>query len=205
MENNFCKNELIDKCHIILLPGSEVMMGCVLLLTQAGKQFLKSSGHKELLKQINKFILKYYAPSMLPKKYRVINEIPVNPQGKFVNSEIIKLFDSKIPEPLMDNLIVNENLVSMDLTFIKDSIYFQGHFPDFPILPGVIQYYFVEYYMRFYWNEKRNICKMKKLKFTKMIFPNETVQLILEKNDASYIFKYLKNDEVCSSGIMELN
>ena len=33
----------------------------------------------------------------------------------------------------------NENSVSLIFTIPKDSLYFDGHFPDYPILPAVAQ------------------------------------------------------------------
>ncbi|MBO4405166.1 MAG: hypothetical protein J5821_00365, partial [Alphaproteobacteria bacterium] len=92
----------------------------------------------------------------------------------------------------------SEDAFSADLTFIRDSLYFKGHFPDIPILPGVVQMHFAAYFIKKFWRVDVTASSLKRVKFSKIIFPNTTVKFSIrrDKHGFSYLF-----GENFSSGI----
>jgi len=96
----------------------------------------------------------------------------------------------------------NENSVSLIFTIPKDSLYFDGHFPDYPILPAVAQIDIVVNFASQNFGTDIIISQIKRTKFLKVITPSLSLLLKLEKKDASLNFKMTDPDssEVYSSG-----
>ena len=96
----------------------------------------------------------------------------------------------------------NENSVSLIFTIPKDSLYFDGHFPDYPVLPAVAQIDIVVNFASQNFGTDIIISQIKRTKFLKVITPSLSLLLKLEKKDASLNFKMTDPDssEVYSSG-----
>jgi len=96
----------------------------------------------------------------------------------------------------------NENSVSLIFTIPKDSLYFDGHFPDYPILPAVAQIDIVVNFASENFGTDIIISQIKRTKFLKVITPSLSLLLKLEKKETSLNFKMTAPDssEVYSSG-----
>lgn len=105
-------------------------------------------------------------------------------------------------EPQILNIQKQENEVQIQLSFDEAAEYFQGHFPQAPILPGVAQVYFAVLYAKKHFKIIPNISAIKKLRFANIIQPNQEVNLRLkylqDKNTVS--FEYLSPTKRHSSG-----
>lgn len=86
--------------------------------------------------------------------------------------------------PLTKATIIEQKLTDNELQlllFIEPSLlYFQGHFPDFPILPGVAQIDWAIYYGQTLLNCPNQFAGMEVIKFQEAILPNQTVLLSLK-------------------------
>lgn len=92
-------------------------------------------------------------------------------------------------------------LYTFQLTIDESNTGFDGHFPDFPILPGVVQLHWVMKLAEEF-GISPNVQNIDRLKFTHPIFPNRNTQLSIEHDQSSstLIFKYISDNTVCSSG-----
>jgi len=72
--------------------------------------------------------------------------------------------------------------------FSKGFIGFDGHFPNSPILPGVVQLSCIRYMCSLFFNRELNIFQIPKVKFIKMILPEEKFKIsIIVKELTDYI------------------
>ena len=109
------------------------------------------------------------------------------------------MLESKLPEPIVENAKFSGDAFSADLTFIKYSSYFNGHFPDISILPGVVQMHFAAYFIKKFWRVDVSASSVKRVKFSKIIFPNTTVKFSIHRSEQG--FEYSFGDNNFSSGI----
>jgi 3-hydroxymyristoyl/3-hydroxydecanoyl-(acyl carrier protein) dehydratase len=100
----------------------------------------------------------------------------------------------------------NENSVSILFTIPKESLYFDGHFPDYPILPAVAQIDIVVNFAAIHFGTGMAVSQIKRTKFTKIISPSLSLLLKIEKKDSSLDFKLTTPDksEIYSSGMIIL-
>ena len=88
--------------------------------------------------------------------------------------------------------------------FFENSNFFNGHFPDFPILPGVVQLFFAKEFAKDVYNLDFVPQKVKKIKFSSIIKSECKVKLVLSKKDGSVDFKYISGEKIFSSGTFVL-
>jgi 3-hydroxymyristoyl/3-hydroxydecanoyl-(acyl carrier protein) dehydratase len=88
--------------------------------------------------------------------------------------------------------------LSLDLSISKDLPWFQGHFPEQPVLPGVAMIWMAEQYIRLWFEESRCISVLATVKFQSVIKPGEDVQIRLKyvADKAQYHLKILNNETV---------
>ena len=61
-------------------------------------------------------------------------------------------------------------------------LYFEGHFPEQPILAGIAQLSWVESYGKLFFDIHQPFIRMEVIKFKKIIQPNDKIQLKLNWN-----------------------
>ena len=202
MEERLCEYKYIEKSYVSALSSHDRDIICaVITLNDSGKDAIIKNGRHQFIKELKQYLLDYFPNVVLPRKIRIVNTIPVNIQGKYIKSDINAMFESNVAEPIMQNITKTENLFSATFTFLKDSAYFNGHFPEHPILPGVIQIYFVLSLIKQYFNIETNDYHVLKLKFSNLILPNTPVLFELKRDkENEFSFNYFDNDKKYSNG-----
>ena len=87
------------------------------------------------------------------------------------------------------------------MIFYKNSNFFNGHFENFPIVPGVVQLFYVNFFTENMLGIKLPLTEAKKVKFSNIIPPDEEVILTIKNKENSIEYTYLSDDKIYSSGI----
>lgn len=110
--------------------------------------------------------------------------------------------------PLIESLVHVENGVELELSVTEDLSYFEGHFPEQAVLPGVIQVHWVgELAGKLFSDQNISIgyfSELKSLKFNSMVLPNTKLNLKLQFNAErnSLTFSYFSENDKYSSGVL---
>lgn len=202
IEKKICDYQYINKSYVTALTNKDrTFLGAMITLNDDGKEHIIKIGRHKFIMDFKQYLLKFFHNIVLPRKIRIVEDIPVNSQGKYIKSDINSMFESNIPEPIMQQFVKTDSLVSADLTFLHDSSYFSGHFPECPILPGVIQIHFVMHIIRQYFHTDANDYHLLKLKFSSLILPDNKIHFELNKiNDNEFGFEYSNGDTKFSTG-----
>ena len=107
---------------------------------------------------------------------------------------------SEIKHPEIVDVIRSEDQVELQLLIPGALLYFRGHFPDFPILPGVVQLDWAIQYGRQHFALGTAAPTTIKIKFRKPIRPNHRIVLSLKHSRGRLDFNYADAEGACSSG-----
>lgn len=110
----------------------------------------------------------------------------------------------RFPEITLQN--ISADTVELQFQVTADVQWFVGHFPQKPVLPGVVQIDWAIHFARLYFNIPRGFQRMEKVKFQDLIIPGQSLMLALTKKSASrFAFRYSNKEKTFSSGIIDLS
>lgn len=150
----------------------------------------------------------------IPRRWRLVDELPANAQGKTTVKALESLFDPRRPEWLLESDEVHEGTrhLRLRLEASPGLEWFRGHFPGLPILPGVAQLLLVERAFRAYAHVSGDFkaTQVKTLKFRAVTTPGMRLALELEcpcgiSSEESFSLKFAwkkigDSEDVQSSG-----
>ena len=98
-----------------------------------------------------------------------------------------------------------ENKIELEFIIPETSDFFDGHFPEFKLLPAVAQFEIITRFSRKYFGTQRYIPNIKRIKFSAPIRPDSKIHLSLEhkfeKGSVSFVMADADTPErVYSSG-----
>lgn len=108
---------------------------------------------------------------------------------------------------IIDEKIINNENGFLELNFVipESSDFFDGHFPEYKLLPAVAQFEVVTRFSKKYFGTQRFVPNIKRIKFSAPIRPNTSLLLEMKKNDLKKTISYTLSDlnvseKVYSSG-----
>ncbi len=150
-------------------------------------------------KELKKYLAEHC--EVVPKKWRFLDEIPKTITGKIDKSFIEHIFNLNLSYPFVVSRKVQENEAELELIFKKKSNFFKGHFAVMPILPGVVQLFYANWFAKHVLNVDISKQEAKKVKFTNIIHADTKVVLKLKNTDKNIEYSYVIDDKVYSSGL----
>lgn len=92
-----------------------------------------------------------------------------------------------------------ENSIALEFIIPESSDFFDGHFPEFKLLPAVAQFEIVTRFSRKYFGTDRAVPAIRRIKFSNPIRPESQLHLEIkynrEKSSVSYTLRCAKNSE----------
>lgn len=159
---------------------------------------------------------------VLPRKVRIVPSLPRAKTGKIKRDDLLALFTQRrTGKPQMTSseqikahleqagfchVIIDElksnaetQLFSFEVRTHHSQLWFQGHFPNAPILPGVVQMKtLVLGVARLLWCETKELCSLTKVKFKRPIIPGDQLRISLSytptKELITFAVLWLEND-----------
>jgi 3-hydroxymyristoyl/3-hydroxydecanoyl-(acyl carrier protein) dehydratase len=93
------------------------------------------------------------------------------------------------------------SLVELQLDISADIAYFEGHFPQAPVLAGVTQLHWAVEYSQQYFTDLASVSSVEVLKFQTMIRPADILLLRLQRAaEHTVLFSYIKGEDKMASG-----
>lgn len=89
---NFVKTfDFVDDCVALLIPGKRSCIGCVLVLSD-DKKVINSEDKGKLSRHIAKRMKLRFEPVTVPRKWRILSQLPMNSQSKLDTITLKELF-----------------------------------------------------------------------------------------------------------------
>jgi 3-hydroxymyristoyl/3-hydroxydecanoyl-(acyl carrier protein) dehydratase len=96
----------------------------------------------------------------------------------------------------------NPNIITLSLAVNTQLSYLEGHFPDKPVVPGVVQVHWASILAHKLFTITGVFLKMENVKFQSMILPGQTVELTLTNHaeKQQVVFNYSLGSNTVSEG-----
>jgi acyl-CoA synthetase (AMP-forming)/AMP-acid ligase II len=141
IENRLVESGVVAAVRVLMLASTTATAVqrpvVVASLTEAGRHKLRAHGKAALVDALRAALLEGVDRLALPRRWRFVDALPTDAQGKTAHSALVALFDKVRPRPAWHAADGASATAHFDVD--ADLAVFDGHFPDRPILPGVAQ------------------------------------------------------------------
>ncbi len=203
---------LVERAAVLVLDGR---LAAVLVLRAEGREALAVQGRFRFGRLLRRLLAEGLEPVCLPRRWRFVEALPVGDMGKRRSADLAALFAplDRLPAILGRRAAEEGGAggeqggeVVLDLEIAASLLWFQGHFPDHPILPGVVQLDWAAHFARAELGLSLPAAREFQIKFKAVIRPGDRVALALRHHAAKgrLSFEYRRGDDVCSSGTVYL-
>lgn len=196
------QSPLIETCATVVLNSpSRMQIGMAATLTDLGVENLQAHGRWQFCQRLRAAAAPYLEPIAIPRTWRFVIQLPVNHMGKTTRTELIKLFSHQLKQPLIINAQHTAHSIQLLLDINKNLACLAGHFPNWPIVPGVAQIEWAIDFAKQFGFQGKKFSTLEVIKFQKPLIPNKLITLNLVWNQTRQLtFIYLDQHTTYSSG-----
>ena len=203
IEQQLCLHEWVSDVRLGVITEGRASLGALLVLSATGLHVLRNQGRRAVTQGLREHLKEFCEPLALPRRWRFIDQLPLNAQGKLPQADIdrqLVLERTKLPFIVKQQQVADEWLV--DLHVPVDLTFFSGHFPTAPVVPGVVQVDWAFNLAQELMTLPPRFAGMEVLKFQQLLRPGDAVQLKLSFDQArcKLHFSYSTEQARCSSG-----
>ncbi|GGY53485.1 AMP-binding protein [Pseudoduganella albidiflava] len=172
--------------------GHRQVLAAFVVPTPAGRSLLEQEGKLALNARLRAVLAGVVDAVALPRRWRYLDALPVNAQGKTTVAALLALLNVGPADPLPAPAAAprlpqvrelardgDGRRVLLEIVAPANLVYFDGHFTQAPILPGVAQVEWAIRYGREHFSLPPVFRAMHALKFQHVIQPGQPVELEL--------------------------
>lgn len=210
LEQRLTENPQVQAAHSFVITQGRDRVSVAVELTESGWRALAEQGRKPIITDLRATLQPWFEAVLMPKKWLFINKMPLTAEGK-IDQHLLRslLSTDKKKLPVVQSYETTENAVRLGIHVpnTHELIYFPDHFAGYPILPGVVQLAWVEYFGKLFFgvgNADKPFSHLEVIKFLKVIRPGLELVLALNWQETSgeVQFNFSGASETYSSGRM---
>ncbi len=204
LEQALTGHDWVADARLGVIQEGRAFLGAVLALSPSGVHALRNQGRRTLTETLRRHLAEHCETIALPRRWRLLLELPYSSQGKLPQSQVDALLSAPRPtrvEPVSAEARDGEWLLQLQVPL--DLAHFTGHFPQTPVLPGVVQVDWAQQLARQLISDlPPRFAGMEVLKFQQLVRPGDTLQLTLrfDTERGKLYFAYHNGEAACSSG-----
>ena len=188
---------LVQDVRVVPMVGKRQYLAAAIVLNEAGRTKFAGSPKLAINNYFHDYLLKFIENTVSPKKWRYLEELPQNTEGKIRMRDIQALFGlAESPNFKILKFRREPGALTAKLLFPVTSDYYDGHFPEFKLLPAVVQVDMVLRLARNFLEVPKELSKMNRTRFANPILPDVPVMVkITYDADAGKVtFAYTSED-----------
>ena len=208
VESSLKSSNLIENVRVGKLDGQN-RLSAIIVLSDEGKKVFRLSGKKGIKSAIKSSLQSSAHLISALRYFHIRSYLPYNEQGKITLKAFKDCANAKITPTfrLIRQNILNDEVKTCTLEAYIDEgcFYFDGHFADFPLVPGFVELGFaLDCASKHLDTPLESISKIQSVKFSSFLRPCDNAMLELERSQNRLVFTLYANDKICSSGKIEL-
>lgn len=157
--------------------------------SEAGRAVL-AGGKLVLNRQMAALLRGVVEAVAMPRRWRYLDQLPQDAQGKTTLAALLALLDERPRELAWRELERDALRVKCEADVPEELLYFDGHFPGRPVLPGVVQLDWALTLGRKYFALPPHFHGMNALKFQHMIQPGARITLELTHDPQKQVLQF---------------
>ncbi len=204
LESALSEHPFVSEARLSVIEDNRAFLAALVALSDAGLHALRNQGRSALTQALRKHLAQYCEALALPRRWRLVRQMPCNAQGKLPQAQLEALLRTPrclTPERLGERQ--EDDQWHLELGVPVDLAHFSGHFPQTPVLPGVVQIdWAISLARQLIENLPPRFQGMEVLKFQQLARPGDRLQLTLrfDAQRSKLHFSYRNGDAPCSSG-----
>jgi acyl-coenzyme A synthetase/AMP-(fatty) acid ligase len=203
LEQQLVTLNYFDQVRALVLTRKRTETAIVAVLSTQGLERLHALGRKAFIQQLKQNLAGHFEPVLLPRRWRFVAQLPVNTQGKTTMKLLEDQFEditTNWPKVLNKQEQAGEICLSCELG--SDLMFFEGHFEEQAILPGITQVHWAAKYGQDYFAIKGHFIRLEAVKFQQLLTPGQPflLQLRFDKDKAKLHFTFKSEQGIHSSG-----
>ena len=203
LEQALMAHDWVCDARLGVVQENRASLGALLVLSEQGLHALRNQGRRTLTQELRQHLSQHCEALALPRRWRLLRQLPLNAQGKLSQADVEALLLAPRPKaPQVLEQIEVDGEWSLQLAVPPDLAYFSGHFPQTPVLPGVVQVEWALNLGQQLMNLPAKFAGMEVLKFQQLVRPGDEIQLHLRFDPVrgKLYFAYRNETATCSSG-----
>ncbi|MFI8381543.1 AMP-binding protein [Pseudomonas sp. NPDC079086] len=204
LEQALSSHEWLSDARLGVVQEGRAYLGALVALSPAGLHALRNQGRKTVTETLRRHLAGHCEAIALPRRWRLLAQLPYNSQGKLAQATVETLLAAPRPtqvEPL--SAVEQDGEWQLQLVVPLDLAHFTGHFPQTPVLPGVVQVDWAQQLARSLIEDlPPRFSGMEVLKFQQLVRPGDRLLLTLRFDAArgKLYFAFRNGEAACSSG-----
>ncbi len=200
LERALAAHPCVREARVLVLGGARSMLAAVVATTDEGDARLRKLDRRGFARQLDAHLADGFDAVARPRRWRFVDALPVNAQGKTTQNALAALFRPARPRPLW--LQREADRAELEIELDPQLLVFDGHFPQASILPGVAQTDWAIRFARDAFPIPPHFLRIEALKFQQVARPGQCLRLHLEWNDvrATLGFRYASEAGVHAGG-----
>lgn len=176
-------------------------VGALVVLNEDGNAALAKGTYAEIIGELRESVKPQLSSLSMPRRIRFVRELPVNERGKTTVKAVKDILNGIFREPAVLKYSATGSKLEMEFVLPPDNECFKGHFPGFPILPGVAQLMLVQHFAKEAFADFPCAVKYSKLKFRRLVKPAELMRMDVSRSaGGGFQFVIAVGDEIAASG-----
>lgn len=183
--------KIIDDCFVGLIDGQN-HAHCVVVLSKNGKELFLQNGKKGVVEAIKSLKIKEI------RHFHIRAKLPYNERGKIAKKDFIACVNEKIM-PKFEIIHSDSEWLSARSYIDEGCFYFDGHFGDFPLVPGFVELGFVVDLAKVHLDLGADF-SIECVKFTNFMRPFSEVEMEIKRKNSKIYFQILSDKKECANG-----
>jgi 3-hydroxymyristoyl/3-hydroxydecanoyl-(acyl carrier protein) dehydratase len=189
IERVLTSTEWCTEVRLVVLTSRRIELGAVCVLSEKGNALLRGAGRRALTTQLKRALSTEVEPTVTPRRFRFVEKLPTNEQGKTTRQALSGLFRPEHPD--IENARATASSAQFEFSVSPDLRVLDGHFPSVPIVPGVAQLHWAVLWADQFFECGRHVVRVEALKFYALMRPHHRVSAQLSFDAARRSMSFL--------------